>query len=104
MRIIFALLLLVSSVVGAATDPFQGQSSVQSSAVNGFAVTPNDSTDLSIVPKAVLVGGSGVLRCTLLQMTDGTYLDLPVFAGFNPLRCKRVWSTGTSATNIFGLY
>lgn len=72
-------------------------------AVYGFAVTPNDSTDLAIVPRALWVGGAGNIvmvtaggdSITLSGITAGTLL---------PVRAKRILATSTTATLIVGLY
>lgn len=75
----------------------------ESPAAHGFAVTPNDSTDLTYIAR-LYVGGTGNLRVTLRDMTEGTYVTLnSVAVGYQPLLVKRVWSTGTTATNIIGL-
>jgi hypothetical protein len=72
-------------------------------AENGFAVTPNDSTDLTATTRALFVGGAGNLRIT----TSGgdTFTMTGVLAGsLIPVRVVRVLSTGTTATNIAALY
>lgn len=68
--------------------------------VDAFTITPNDGVDLTIWPRALLIGVAGDLKVTTLR---GTVITLPVPAGYNPGRVKRVWSTGTTATGIFGL-
>lgn len=71
-------------------------------ATHGFAITPDDGTDLSEITRAVYVGSSGSLAVTF---TSGAELVMPnVPAGsLLPLRLQRVRATGTSATNIVGL-
>jgi hypothetical protein len=67
------------------------------------AVTPNDSADLSFVARALYVGGAGNIKIdtpngdtvTLYGATAGSVL---------PVRANRVYSTGTTATNIVALY
>jgi len=71
-------------------------------AIGASAVTPNDSTDLSQPSRALFVGGAGNLT---VDMTNG---DNVVFTGVLagsvlPFRVKRVYSTGTTATNIVAL-
>lgn len=72
-------------------------------ATGAFAVTPNDSTDLTTPARALYVGGAGniALVCTrggptvsFVGVAAGTVL--PVFT-------YRVLATGTSATNIVAL-
>jgi len=61
-------------------------------------VTPSDATDLSAVSRAIYVGGQGDLRVTLANGDDVTFRSAPV--GWHPIRVQRVWTTGTSATDI----
>lgn len=87
---------MAQSFAGALLNP-------ESPAADGFSVTPNDSTDLSRVAR-LYVGGTGNLVVTLRDMTDGTSITLnSVAVGYQPLLVKRVWSTGTTATNIVAL-
>lgn len=68
------------------------------------AVAPNDGADLAVKPtRGLFIGGAGNLKVT---MEDGS---TPTFTGVvagSVLRLKvvRVWATGTTATNILGLY
>ena len=66
-----------------------------------FLITANDSIDLEIVPRAILIGTAGNLAC---HDIDGHLEVLPVIAGYNPIRPKRVLSTNTTASGIYGLY
>ena len=62
------------------------------------AVTPNDSTDLNEITTSIYVGTAGTLKVTMVDGSVVTYGAIA--AGRHPLRVKRVWATGTSATNI----
>ena len=75
---------------------------LESPATDGFAVTPNDATELASVTRAVYVGGGGTLAVTLASGAELTFSGL---AGGTllPLRLRRVKATGTSATAIIGL-
>lgn len=66
-----------------------------------FAIAPNDSVNLAVVPRALLVGVAGNIA---VVGVDGVEAILPVPVGYNPIRPIRVKSTGTTATGIFGLY
>ncbi|MBV7407493.1 hypothetical protein [Maritimibacter sp. DP1N21-5] len=67
-----------------------------------FDIVPSDTEDLDRVPRAINVATSGRLRVT---MGDGSIVTLTVVAGMAfPLRPVRVWATGTTATQIVGLY
>lgn len=68
----------------------------------GFPVTPNDVTDLPTVTRALNAGGSGTVHVT---MQDGSDVTIFIAAGgLLPLRVTRIWATGTTATDIVGLY
>ena len=62
------------------------------------AVTPNDSTDLNEITTSIYIGTAGTLKVTMVDGSVVTYGAIA--AGRHPLRVKRVWATGTSATNI----
>ena len=66
------------------------------------AVTPNDSADLADIPKALLIGVGGTL--TITAADDTSSVALTVSAGVLPVRAKRVFATGTTATGIVALY
>lgn len=80
-----------------------GKAVVLSSPITGAAaVTPNDATDLSEVTLALYIGTAGTLKVT---MFDGSVVSYAaIAAGRHPMRVKRVWSTGTSATGIVAEY
>ena len=67
------------------------------------AVTPSDATDLTVMPRAIYVGGTGNLA---LRMAGGQTVTLTgVQAGsLLPLRAARVLATGTTATGIVALW
>lgn len=82
-----------------AEDTFKGYvPGIESPATDGEAVTPSDTLDLAKVSRALYVGTGGTLKVT---MASGAELVFgAIAAGWHPLRVKRVWSTGTSATGI----
>lgn len=84
-------------------DRFEGMAiSYDAPAIHGFSITPNDSTDLSEVTRAIWVGGAGDLALVLMS---GATLTLPsVPAGtLIPVRAARILATGTDATGLAGL-
>lgn len=84
-----------------AIDPYANFNQTPASpAIDAFAITPNDSTDLTTIPRSLNIGVGGALKVTTMS---GTTLVLTVAAGVLPLRVTRVWATGTTATNIAGL-
>ena len=73
------------------------------------AVTPADGSgsplpgvDLPDGPcKALLVGGAGDIK---LKDWSGQIVTIPAQAGYNPIICRAILATGTTATNIVALY
>lgn len=70
------------------------------------AVTPSDSTDLpNGVAVAFYVGVTGDVAVTFADMDDGTSVVVKAApVGDRPYQVKRIWATGTTATNILALY
>lgn len=67
------------------------------------AVTPDDSNDLPEGPAdGLYVGGTGDVKVTMVSGDEVVFSSVPV--GFLDLLVKRVWSTGTAATDILALY
>lgn len=61
-----------------------------------FKVTPNNSQEISPLPKAILFGAEGV--ATVRAIDSDSDVQIPVYAGFIlPVRIKWVRSTGTTA-------
>jgi hypothetical protein len=73
-------------------------------AVGAAAVTPNDGTDLAVLPaRALYIGGAGNIS------VDTAAGDTVTFSGLAagtilPVSVKRVRSTSTTATLIVALY
>lgn len=74
---------------------------VTAPATDAFSVTPNDSTNLTIWAVALYIGGTGDVKVDTVNGTTVTFSSVPV--GILPVQVKRVYSTGTTATNIVGL-
>lgn len=73
-------------------------------AMVGFAITPNDSTNLTTVTRAIYVGGAGDLVVRFPgSSTSITFNDVPAGTVL-PICVTRVLSTGTVATELIGLY
>ena len=70
---------------------------------NAAAVTPNDSSDLTNTARALYVGGTGNVKVDTAAGDTVTFSSVPAGA-IIPVRVKRVYSTGTTATNIVALY
>lgn len=70
---------------------------------NPFAVTPDDVTDLPVVPKAIYVGGAGTIVLRGIESEqDVTFVDVPAGVQLQ-VRPRRILATGTTATGIVAL-
>ena len=67
------------------------------------AITPADGADLPALTRAIYVGVAGNVKVDMETTGTGiTFTALPV--GIHRLRVKRVYATGTTATNLVALY
>ncbi len=84
------------------SDSFSShQTGLESPAVNLAAVTPNDGADLAWTTRAIAVSNTGTVRLTTVSGDEGQVF---VAAGVPfPIRARRIWSTGTTATGIVAL-
>jgi hypothetical protein len=84
------------------SDPFVSYATGLDSPPSTFAaITPNDSTDITVC-RAIYVGGSGDIKINGADGVAVTFIGVP--AGWFPCRAVRVWSTGTTATNLIAGY
>lgn len=72
-------------------------------AENAFAVTPNDSTDLTHSSRALFVGGAGDVKVDTKGGDTVTFVGVTAGA-ILPVRVTRVYATGTTATSIVAVY
>lgn len=85
-------------------DTFQNNARGLSSPLERFyAVTPNDGADLAFFCRGIILGVAGDVKVTDM---DGNAVVLPSLAAgvVHPIRAKRIWATGTTATNIVAGY
>lgn len=68
----------------------------------GAAVTPSDVADLPRNAQALYIGGTGDLKVTTIGGDTLTFSAVPV--GLFDVGTKRVFATGTTASNIIALY
>jgi hypothetical protein len=67
------------------------------------AISPSDSGTLAGI-RGICFGGSGALRVLTQDGSDITIPSGVLAAGvIHPIRVKRVFATGTSATSIYGV-
>lgn len=69
---------------------------------NAFDITPHNSNDLTIKTRGLYVGVTGNVKVDI----GGTAITFVGLAAgvIHPLRVTRVYATGTTATNIVGVY
>lgn len=72
-----------------------------SAGAGGFLVTPADDTDLPRPARSLWVGGYGTVKITTIL---GDTFVWPATDGYISMEVTRVWSTGTTATDIVALY
>lgn len=81
------------------SDPFKDYASgLESPATVLAPVTPSDTTDLTVVSRAINVAQSGFVQMTTTGNTTAT-VYIAAGVGF-PVRATRIWATGTTATGI----
>lgn len=68
----------------------------------GFAIVPSDTADLVFNTRAIYIGGSGNLTVRLYE-GDIIVLVGVVVGTIIPIRTNKVYSTGTTATNLVAL-
>ena len=77
------------------------QSGLDSPASDLHPITPDDGADLAVWTRAITATNPGTIRVTAI---GGTVATLYLAAGpVLPVRVRRVWATGTTATGIVGL-
>lgn len=76
--------------------------SLESPASHILEVTPSDTEDLPVASRALNVASEGIVRVTTV---GGDTANVSVVAGVPfPIRCTRVWASGTTASGIVALY
>lgn len=79
----------------------QYRSGLESPAIRLLNITPSDTADIAEASRALNVATSGTVRMTTV---GGTTVTVFIAAGIAfPVRAVRIWSTGTTATDIVAL-
>lgn len=78
-------------------------SGLDSPAAHAFAIATSDTVDLSQITRAVYVGGAGDVKIKTVSGETVTFSGAPV-GMILPVRVARVFTTGTTATLLVGLY
>lgn len=74
------------------------------SADDGFAIVPSDVTDLEVVPRGIYVGVGGDITMTLAHSGTNLLFKNAQPGNVLPVRPLRVKASGTTATDLIGLY
>lgn len=75
-------------------------STLDSPGVHALSVTPNDTTDLTVVSRSVYVGTGGNLEAILAgDTTSVIFMNVPA-GSMLPIRVSRIRAAGTTASNI----
>lgn len=82
--------------------PANGLGRVDGQPVNGEAVAKNDDNDLPYLAR-VYVGGTGAVKVTTGDGDVVTFSGVPA-GDVLPVLVRRVWSTGTTATNLVAVW
>ena len=64
-------------------------------------ITTSDSVDLTVNSRGLWIGGSGNIKVTTEIGDTVTFVGV---SGLIPLAVRRIWATGTTATDIVSLY
>ena len=75
---------------------------LESPSYDAAAVTPSDSTDLTVTSRAIYVGTGGDLRVTAASGSVVTFVNVP--EGLLPMRVSRVHASGTTAADIVAVW
>ena len=61
-----------------------------------FPITPDDDTELTICPRCLILDAAGLVTMDLLGGSEN--VQVPLQAGFNPIRPTRVYASGTDSS------
>jgi hypothetical protein len=78
-------------------------SGLNSPAAHAFDIVANDSTDFVRTTRAIYVGGGGNVKIKTASGEIVTFSNASAGSTL-PIRVARVYATGTTATNLLGLY
>lgn len=86
-----------------AVDLYSRREGMESSARNGEPVSKSDTEDFTYVSRGIYVGGAGDVAAVMVGGATLTFKA--VSAGtLLPIRCTRINSTNTTATDMLALY
>lgn len=84
-------------------DPFSdSRSNLSDPFEHAAAVTPDNSNDIALSGRSLYIGVTGDVKVTTVKGDTVTFKAHPV--GYMPGRVRRVFATGTTATDILALW
>lgn len=86
-------------------DPAARYSDTSTPAENAFDAfaAKSDTVDLTNATRAIYTGSGGSIKVDLVGSGTVTFTSVPA-GTLLPIRVKRLYSTGTTATDVIGLY
>jgi hypothetical protein len=86
-------------------DKFQKfYAALESPADHAFNITPVNGANLAFFTRGIYVGNTGNVNCVFVGDTANTVLPFVPAGTLLPFRISQIHSTGTTASNIVGLW
>lgn len=86
------------------TDKFKNYTpEIEGPAEGAFLITPHDVNLLAISSRGIYIGGNGNITVVMVSGEEVTFVGC-LAGSIIPIRCKQVKSTGTTASNLIGMY
>ena len=76
---------------------------VTQQAIRAVVIAPNDAVDLTVSGAVVFVGVGGDVKVTTVSGDTVVFKNL-ADGSILPVQVRRVWATGTDATDMIALY
>ena len=76
---------------------------VTQQAIRAVAITPSNSVDLTVSGAVVFIGVGGDVKVTTVSGDTAVFKNL-ASGSVLAVQVRRVWATGTTATDIIALY
>ena len=86
------------------TDAAEYSTGFSSPARRAFAITPNDTDKLQYVTRAIYVGKTGDINLCLIDDKDPVLIAGIKVGTVLAVRARMVLATGTTATDLVGLF
>lgn len=86
-------------------DIFQSvKQTLDSPAFRAFAITPSNTVLFTIAVRAIYVGVTGDVKALLVGDTAAVVFKAVPAGSILPIRAQRIDATGTTATDLVGMY